>query len=194
MKIARLILFSTLLFASTLSADVLEEGAGIVYGSDHSFSLKAPKGWMLDNESAVDQGVHAVFYPKGMNWKTSPIVAYAQSRPKSDGITTADDVAKSVVADFHAAGNPNYQGKHIKTLKTDGGQEIVIYHFKGDQWGNSEAVAYFTEEKTINFVVLNSRDPKLFADSLEAFETLIRSYVFLSDRPVIKENPGPGVR
>lgn len=186
MKIKLLTLLSTLLVSLSLVADILEEGAGIVYGTDHAFSLKAPKGWMLDNESAVNQGIHAAFYPKGGTWKDSRIVAYALSRPRSDRIATADDVAKSVVADFHAAGNPNYKGTRIKTLKTNEGQEAVIYHFEGDQWGNSEAVAYYTEEKTINFVVLNSKDPKLFADSLEAFEALARSYLFISDKPVVK--------
>ena len=172
-------------------ADILEEGMGIIYGKDHAFSLQAPKGWMLDNESGVDQGVRAVFYPKGSNWADSKVVAYARSRPKTDQIATADDAAKAVIEDFHAHGSPKYDGKRIKTMKADSGREVVIYHFSGDQWGNSEAVAYFVEEKTVNFLVLTSRDAKVFADALPAFEALAKSYIFMGDHPMDKEGAEP---
>ncbi len=142
---------------------------------------------MLDNESGVQQDAHAVFYPKGSNWKDSAIVAYACARLKTDKITTADDAAKAFVEDFHANGNPQYKAKRIKKITTTTGKEAVIYHFTGDKWGNSEAVAYYIEDKTINFVVLNSRDPKLFADSLGSFEALAKSYMFVSDHPIETE-------
>jgi hypothetical protein len=189
MKTTLLSILSAILFVSTTLASITEQGHGIVYGSDHAFSLTAPKGWMLDNESAVQQGVHAVFYPKGSTWKDGAIVAYAQSRPRTDKIATADDVAKVVVEDFHANGSPKYTAKRVKTIKTDAGQEVVIYHFTGDEWGNSEAVAYYVEKKTINFVVLTSRNPKLFADSLASFDALAKSYLFLGDRPMEKTKP-----
>lgn len=190
-KIAFLTLvFSVALFSSAF-ASIIEEGRGIVYGDDHAFSLKAPKGWMLDNESGVNQGVHAVFYPKGSNWKDGAIVAYARSRPKTDKIATANDAAKFVVEDFHANGSPKYEAKHIKTIKTDGGQEVFIYHFTGDQWGNSEAVAYYVEKKTINFVVLTSRNPKLFANSLSSFDALAKSYICMGDHPITDTKPEP---
>jgi len=69
------------LLLSTSFGNIIEEGNGIVYGSDYAFGLTAPKGWMLDNESGVSQGMHAVFYPKGGSWKGSTIVAYASSPP-----------------------------------------------------------------------------------------------------------------
>jgi hypothetical protein len=179
---ALLMAASGALFLATAGASILEHGVGIVYGDNHAFSLQAPKGWVLDNESAVPQGIHAVFYPKNSSWKESKVVAYAQARPRTDEVATADDAAKAVVADFHKNGSANYRGKRIKTLKTDHGKEAVIYHFSGDEWGNSEAAAYFVEEKTINFVVLNSRNPKLFAASLEAFDQIVKSYLFLGEQ------------
>lgn len=180
-----------LLIGGAASALISEEGMGIVFGKDHAFSLKAPKGWMLDNESGVDQGVRAAFYPKGETWADSKIVAYARGRPKTKEIATADDAAKDVVENFHANGNPKYEAKRIKMLKTDSGKEAVIYHFTGDQWGNSEAAAYVVEEKTINFVVMNSRDPKVFAASLDAFDQLVKSYKFMGDHPLDKEAAKP---
>lgn len=185
MKTVCLSLFVTLVLAFECSfASITEEGVGIVYGADHAFSLKAPKGWMLDNESGVSQGVHAVFFPKGGSWKDSVVVAYARARPKTGKIVTADDAAKFVVEDFHANGSPKYQGKRIKTIKCDSGREAVIYHFSGDQWGNSEAVAYYVETKTINFITLTSRDRNAFENALPAFEQLTASYTFMGDAPL----------
>ena len=130
--------------------------------------------------------MHAVFYPKGSSWKNGVVVAYARSRPKTDTIQTADDAANFVVEDFHANGNANYRSKRIKTIKTASGREAVIYHFSGDQWGNTEAAAYFVEAKTINFITLTARKRQAFEDALPAFERLAASYVFVSDSPVLR--------
>jgi len=189
MKMSFLVLISVGLFVSTSLGNIVEEGNGIVYGDDHAFGLTAPKGWMLDNESGVSQGMHAVFYPKGGSWRGSTIVAYASSRPRTKKIATADDAANFVVEDFHANGSPKYKAKRVKTIKTEMGQTAVIYHFSGDQWGNSEAVAYYVEDKTINYIVLTSRDPKKFADSLDSFDELAKSYFSLGDDPFGKTKP-----
>jgi hypothetical protein len=178
------LLVATLFALGSVSGSIIEQGSGIVYGEDHVFKLTAPSGWVLDNESAVRQGVHAVLYPKGSTWKDSVVVAYARSRPKTDKIRTAEDAANFVVDDFRANGSPNYRCERMKTIKTASGLEAVIYNFSGDQWGNTEAAAYFVEAKTINFVILNSRDRKAFADALPAFEQLARSYVFVGDAPL----------
>lgn len=181
MKPIRSALVATLFACALINGSIIEQGSGIVYGEDHVFKLTAPPGWMLDNESAVRQGVHAVFYPKGSSWKDGVVVAYARSRPRTDQIRTADDAANFVVEDFQAHGNLNSRCKRIKTIKTASGQEGVIYHFSGDQWGNNEAAAYFVEAKTINFATLTSRDRKAFEDALPAFEQLAASYVFVGD-------------
>jgi hypothetical protein len=189
-------ILAVLLGATLSSATIIEEGGGgIVYGSDYIFLLQVPKGWVMDCESAVNQGIQALFYPKGSNWNNSPVWIYAGSRSKTKNILTADDAAKDFVEDFHAKGHPEYRAKRIKTLKTDSGREAVIYHFNGDRWGNSEAVAYFVEDKTINFVVMTSRDPKLFAGSQElfadwlgTFEAVVKSYIFMGEnRPPTNE-------
>lgn len=182
MKTALLVLVLGVLVAMSATAEITESGSGIIYGKDHAFSLTAPKGWMLDNESAVEQGVHAVFYPKGKTWSNSDVVAYAQARPRGGKILTADDAAKNVVEDFHANGNPKYESKRIKTLRLDKGREAVIYHFQGDQWGNNEAAAYVVEDKTINYVVLTARSARSFKEALPAFEELVKSYAFVGDK------------
>lgn len=167
--------------SSLVMGDVIPEGAGIIYGDDHVFSLKAPKGWVPDNVSAADSGVHAVFYEKGTTWKDSKVVAYARSRPIEEKIKTVKEVVEDVVADFHDNGSPKYQGKRVKEIKLDSGKSGVVYHFSGDQWGNYEAVCYFKEKKTINFVVLSSRDKRSFEKAQPSFLALCQSYSFISD-------------
>lgn len=176
-----------LTLTSSALAEIVEEGLGIVYGNDHAFSLTAPKGWVLDTHSGVSHGVHAVFYPKESNWKASAIVAYARARPITAQIATADDAAKATVKDFQANGNPNYSGQRIRTLRTKEGKEAVIYYFSGDQWGNSEAVAYFVERKTINFIVFSSRSPTISDGALSSFEELVISYLFMGDSPMMNK-------
>ena len=180
-------------------ADILPQGLGIIYGKDHVFSLTAPKGWVLDNESAVNSGVHAVFYEEGGSWANSKVVAYARSRPINKNIKTVKDAVDFLLLDFHKNGSPNYKGKKIKEIKTDSGEKGVIYHFTGDQWGNYEAACYFKEEKTINMVILTSRDKELFDTALSTFESLCKSYIYINDHYVqkpkgkqdIANNPAP---
>jgi hypothetical protein len=167
-----------LLLSSALYADAFPDGAGIVYGEGYGFNVKAPKGWTLDNSSGVSQKLNAVFYPNGSSWSGSPIVAYAQSRPKTSTIQTGDDAAKETVRHFREDGDsPNYQGTLFKALKTDAGKDATLYRFSGDKWGNQEVAAYLVEKERINFFVMSSQDKKLFEASLPAFEALVKSYL-----------------
>lgn len=183
----KIIAFILALLIHVSSAAIIEEGVGIVYGSNHAFSFKAPKGWVLDNESGVGQGVHAVFYEKGGSWEKSKVVAYARAADRTDGVKTAADQVAKTIADFRKRGNVKYDGKMVKKVKNESGKEGEIYHFSGDKWGNFEAVAYFVEEKTINFVVFNSREEKLFKDALPAFEELAKSYLFVGEKVDIQK-------
>jgi hypothetical protein len=166
------------------SALITEAGGGIIYGETYAFNLKAPKGWIFDNESGVQQGLPCVLYPKGSTWQDSPVIAYARSRARTNEVQTADDAAKAAVDDFHARGNPNYVGERVKTIKTKNGAEGVIYHFSGDRHGNYEAMVYFVEAKTINVVILNSRNRKAFEAALPAFDEIAQSYIFMGDSPL----------
>src|SRR5438046_9635152 len=51
---------------------------GIVYGPKAAFNISAPEGWVLDNESGVDQGMPCVLYPKGSSWSNAKTVMYAK--------------------------------------------------------------------------------------------------------------------
>src|SRR6516162_11581736 len=51
---------------------------GIVHGPKAAFNISAPEGWVLDNESGVEQGLPCVLYPKGESWADARTVMYAK--------------------------------------------------------------------------------------------------------------------
>src|SRR6266851_2782414 len=75
------ILFALAFFCGVASG---QDDSGIIFGKNYSFTLTAPKGWVLDNTSGRSQGLQAVFYPKGSSWKTGAAVMYANVYQKSD--------------------------------------------------------------------------------------------------------------
>jgi hypothetical protein len=71
-------LLSSLVFSSLVAVTFgqPEMNSGIIYGENHSYSLTAPDGWVLDNESGVNEGYFAVFYKKGESWAKGETVMY----------------------------------------------------------------------------------------------------------------------
>src|SRR5438477_11705595 len=51
---------------------------GIVYGPKAAFNISAPKGWVLDNKSGVEQGQPCVRYPKGSSRSDAKTLMYAK--------------------------------------------------------------------------------------------------------------------
>jgi hypothetical protein len=164
-----------------LVANIIEEGTGLIHGKNHLFSLTAPPGWVLDNESGVSQGVVAVFYPKETTWGNAKMTCYSRSAEISKEIRTPADVVQRTVRDFRAHGNPKYEARRVKSVRARAGAEGVIWHFQGDQWGNYEAGAYFPAKKRINSVIFTARSKADFEQGLPAFEALAKSYRLLSE-------------
>jgi hypothetical protein len=154
----------------------VEGGSGKAYGERHSYHLTAPKGWVIDDESAQEQGVPLVFYPVGSSWTNSHKVIYTRPRDIDGNISTIDDVVKSLVTDFHQNGSPNYRSEFKQNVSLPNRHTAKIYWFSGDRYGNYEAVAYIKERKTINFIVLNAKNKQDFLQSLPAFTVIVKSY------------------
>ncbi len=76
----RLLLWLTIISASTVCAEQILEGYSVVRGKDYAFEIKAPRSWVLDNGAAKDQGINLVFYPTGTNWDNSKAVIYVRVR------------------------------------------------------------------------------------------------------------------
>src|SRR5438046_3166731 len=72
------IICSLFLFVCASSIAQENNRGGIVYGPKAAFNISAPQGWVLDNESGVNQGQPCVLYPKGETWADARTVMYAK--------------------------------------------------------------------------------------------------------------------
>ncbi|MBV9924096.1 MAG: hypothetical protein JOZ96_03580 [Acidobacteria bacterium] len=162
-----------------------EANAGIVYGKDHAFAIKAPDGWVLDNQSGVPNGLHAVFYPEGSSWKESKAVMYANGAGKADDDTLEKFVERDV--DGFRKHSPGLKVADDEAPPLNGKEKVLVKRFSGDRAGSHEAVAYVEESKVVVIIVLHARTQKDFDDALPAFRKLVSTYRFISDR-VTMEN------
>lgn len=171
-------IFAALIYLVSLSsveASITEGGKGVLFGSDHTFSFTAIDGWVLDNQSGVNQGLHMIFYPKDQTWRDSPVIIYGRAVPLSH-VPSIKGQVDSTVRDFRSNGSPKYKAEENDALSLSGSKLAKVYHFSGDQWGNYEAVAYIKEIDKINYLVFNSRTKEDFEKYLPSFHKIVESY------------------
>src|ERR1700749_3654089 len=94
------------LLACATTAAVAEpktNGAALIFGDGIAFTLGAPAGWVLDDAAARDQGIDAVFYPKGEQFDQTPAFAYARTIAKQPHQTAAQLIDQAIATMRHAA-------------------------------------------------------------------------------------------
>lgn len=157
---------------------------GIIYGKDHAYVLSAPNGWVLDNQSGVEQGLHAVFYPEGGSWSDSKAVMYSRIHDKSG--KSIDDVIKSDL-DHMKQDAPNFKALDQDSITCQKGSKALVKFLTGDKFGSHEAVAYIEEPKKVIIIVLTARDEDNFKSSVAAFNELVKSYFWMTDKVKIEK-------
>jgi hypothetical protein len=165
-----------ILFIPLSAEAIADSGTGMLFGADHAFSFTAPNGWVLDNQSGVQQGLHMVFYPAGQTWEGSPVMAYGMSVAKNSELRSIEDQVKRTIEDFQSDGSNNYRAESKDDIQLPGGKIVKVYWFSGDQWGNYEAAGYIEEKDTINFIVYNSRNKVDFENNLSSFKAILMTY------------------
>lgn len=181
-RFMRIITIVTLLISISANASIIERGRGILFGVDHAFAVTAKSGWVLDDQSGANQGLHMVFYPKGETWSESPVVIYGRAISTTEAASVKSQVERTV-NQFRRNGSPNHSSEAQAPLTLPSGNKAELYLFSGDQWGNYEAVAYFQETKTINFLVFNARTKENFDKYIGDFHKIISSYQNLYKSP-----------
>jgi len=73
-KMKKVLIILILLSCKMMVSGQDNMNTGIIYGTDHAYSLTAPEGWVLDNSSGVVQGLYAVFYKQGESWDKAETV------------------------------------------------------------------------------------------------------------------------
>jgi len=161
--------------ASAQNGPGLEEGGGIVYGAHFAFAVKAPKGWLFDNRSGVAQGLHAVAYRTGETFAKSDSLMYARgSNPDPDAARTLEQFIAGDLADFRK-NSSGVQTFAITPVELADGTQARVVGYRGDQWGNVEAVAYAEHAGAIYVLVLTTRSQARFDADLPAFLEFVRS-------------------
>lgn len=159
---------------------------GILYGENHAYSLTAPQGWVLDNQAGVDQGIHAVFYPVGFSWAKAPAVMYTSVWMKDAENPTLKAIMENDVKAFNERAE-NLKVTEAPDIGIGKDKKALVRYFTGDVHGNFEAIAYIDEEKLVVLVVLSSNNSKDFESTKRAFESLVKSYYFLTANVVIEK-------
>lgn len=50
--------------------------SAILFGSNFSYSVSEPKGWVLDSQAGKSQDLSVVFYKRGQDWQNGDAVVY----------------------------------------------------------------------------------------------------------------------
>jgi hypothetical protein len=180
MKKVLAVVLNVFLFSSLgFSAGQETENGGIVRSANNwGFFVQAPKGWVLDNESGVSEGLHAVFYPKGSSWEKSPVVMYAQTFKKPE--TGDSSLAKFIEEDMDnfRAKSPNIKIKVLKPIPTGDKKQAQIRDLTGDRHNSHELIAYIEEKEGFAMIVFHADNEKLFKQSNNAFSSLVSRYLY----------------
>jgi hypothetical protein len=152
---------------------------GIVYGPKAAFNISAPEGWVLDNESGVEQGLPCVLYPKGESWADARTVMYAKIAS-----TEYEDAEK-----FATVAIKQMESKHGKPKekidkgKTGNGQSFFINEYPAtktySQW---ERVAYVQLPKAVAYIVLSSRDEASYRKDAPALREVLKTFAYLEPK------------
>ena len=182
MKIKKpfILLIIILIHINVLGQDKFQ--SEVIYGTDHAFSLTAPNGWVLDKKSGIKQGIHTVFYKKGETFENAETIMYVNT-------ASFDNKEYSTLNDLIKFDLDNIKNKYSDLIITEGNDIIIrdndiakIRYLSGKSYGNYEAMAYIDAKKVGVIIVLTSRLKEEFENSLSAFEFLVNSYSFISDK------------
>ena len=152
---------------------------GIVYGPKAAFNIAAPAGWVLDNESGVNQGLPCVLYPKGQTWANARTIMYAKiASTEFEDVNTFVAFAINGMKDRH--GLPK---EKIASGKTHDGHAWFINEYPAtktySQW---ERVAYVQLPHAVAYIVLSSRDEKSYRKDSGALQEVLTTFVYLEPK------------
>lgn len=157
----------------------VENGTGIVHGSDHAYFIQAPKGWVLDNACWADRGIFAVFYQAGKTFEDSLAIGYTMVQRRSpDGIEAhiKADLAQTI------QGANGARVERQAPLKTKDGRVARVYTLLDVAGKRPEWVAYIDAPTVVILVSVSTRDRKDFQAGGELLRDLVASIGWLTDR------------
>jgi hypothetical protein len=175
-----IVIFFFAVFAKANAQDTTN--TALLYGHNHSYYLSAPIGWIMDNASGREQGMTSVFYPKGSSWANGETVMYTTYiNFDSTKNETIRDIITFDSAQFKTT-SPQLKVSKLKPIVINKTKKAIVYSYSGDINGNYETVAYIPEKKGVVMIVISSSNKNGCTNNYKAFEALVRSYKFLTDK------------
>ncbi len=151
---------------------------GMVFGEGHLFTLEAPRGWLIEGKGEGNNGLAAVFYPRGTSFPEAPAVLYVNTAARLRQEKVDDFIARDIEALRQSS--PGVKVERRPTLRTADGKEAQVREVSGDRWSNRESLAFVTEDSLFVTLVLTARSEEAYRQSLGAFAELVKSYKFLT--------------
>lgn len=171
-----LTLCSSAASAQAKKDDRKEPDGTMLFGKDIIFVVKAPEGWVLDDEGGAKQGVTAIFNPKGSSsWKESAVFMYVNAVCRC-GAKSLGEFIEGDVKKFREH-SPELKVSDGPAMKLEGGQEVPVKLF--NIGSRVESVVYVEAGETVLIFVLTSRTQKDYDASMSAFSQFISSYRFV---------------
>lgn len=178
MKLPIIVCLALLLLPGRVPAQEKYRG-GIVYGPKAAFGVSAPEGWVLDNESGLNQGLPCVLYPKGESWDNARTVMYAKiAGTKFEDVNAFVAFAIKEMEKTH--GKPK---EKVASGKTKDGHDYFINEYPAtktySQW---ERVGYVQLPHAVAYVVLSSRDKASYRKDSGALENVLKTLAYLEPK------------
>jgi hypothetical protein len=152
----------------------------LIYGRGHSYYLTTPIGWVIDHEGGFEEGMNAVFYPAGSTWADAETVMYTTFASYD---TTKKETIKDIIAsdsNQYKKTSPQLRIKKQSSIQIGKNKKAIVYNFSME--GNYETVAYIEEKKGVTLIVISSKNKNGCINNYKSFESLVRSYRFLTDK------------
>jgi hypothetical protein len=158
---------------------------GIVYGPKAAFKIDAPVGWVLDNQSGVEQGLPCVLYPKDSSWADAKTIIYAKIAS-----TEYEDAEKFVAIAIKEMKKTHGTPKEkIESGKTGDGKRFFVNEYPASKtYSQWERIAYVQLPKAVAYIVLSSRDEASYHKDAGALVEVLKTFAYLQPKPDTKAN------
>lgn len=154
----------------------------LLVGRGHSYYLTAPKGWVVDDEIAHDEGIKAVFFPKGESWAGAETAMYTNwAAFDTTKIEKVTDIINKDIQNFKK-NSPGMIIKKEKVFFINKQKQVIVYSFINTAENFFEQVAYIEEKKGVVLIILTSTSSAGLEKNKIRFDELIKSYKFLTEK------------
>ena len=151
--------------------------SALVYCDKATFFVDVPDEWVVDTKTLKDRGTPALFYPKGQDFKTAPVIIYANFMNKDKESPTFESVINKDIADTKSHGSSIKVTKE-QSITTKDHRSAKMYRFDNPDSTDQplEYCAYINMPKVVVLLVLSAQANADTATPTKLYKDLIASF------------------